>query len=203
MLRTMAETEDDSGHRPKERRRKGPSPATPESLLKAALRYLDRYATSRANLRRVLLARVERSAWAHGSDREAGAAAVEQILERCSESGLLDDQAYAAGQARRHLRKGASARAIRAKLAAKGLDRETIEQALAGLDQLVEDPELSAALAYARRRRMGPYRPADQRPAQRERDLAALDRRGFAYETALKIVDAADPDALEAEIETL
>ncbi len=188
----------------RERRgRKKPAEATPEALHKAALRYIDRYATSTANLRRVLLGRVERAARAHGSDRDAGKAAVEQILARLLEAGLLDDELYAAGQARRHLRTGGSARYMSAKLAAKGLGQATIERAVAGLEGLVPDPELSAALAFARRKRLGPYRPTEQRAERRERDLAALDRRGFDLEIARKVIDAEDLAALEAEIETL
>ena len=90
-----------------------------------------------------------------------------------------------------------------AKLAAKGLGRATIERAVAGLEDLVSDPELSAALAFARRKRLGPYRPDAERAARRERDLAALDRRGFDLEVARKVIDAEDLEALEAEIETL
>lgn len=194
---------DEDEEQDRRRKRKKPAEATPEALNKAALRYIDRYATSRANLRRVLLARVERSARAHGTDRETGAAAVEQILQRLTEAGLLDDGAYAEGQARRHLRAGASGRFMRAKLAAKGLDRATIEQAVAGLAEQVSDPELTAALAFARRKRLGPYRPEAQRAERRERDLAALDRRGFDLEIARKIIDASDLAALEAEVETL
>lgn len=195
----MAEDQDQPGHR----RRKRPAPATPEALNKAALAYLNRYATSRANLRRVLLGRVERAARAHGSDREAGAEAVEQILNRLAEAGLLDDGAYAAGQARRYLRAGASAHYIRAKLAAKGLGSALIEQAITALRDELPEPELSAALTFARRKRLGPYRPEPERAARRERDLAALDRRGFDLEVARKIIDAAELADLESEIETL
>jgi regulatory protein len=53
-----------------------------------------------------------------------------------------------------------------------------------------EDAE-AAALAYARRRRLGPFssQPQDQR--QRERALAALLRAGHDYATARRILDLA------------
>ncbi|HEY9537533.1 MAG TPA: hypothetical protein VIS03_08050, partial [Kiloniellaceae bacterium] len=65
------------------------------------------------------------------------------------------------------------------------------------------DVELRAALRYARRRRLGPFRlesGPDDRAERRERDLAALGRRGFDYETARRIIDSDDPAALEAEL---
>ena len=63
------------------------------------------------------------------------------------------------------------------------------------------DPELAAALTYARRRRIGPYRPAGDRAAARARDLAALSRQGFDYDVARRVIDADDPEDLVREAE--
>ena len=70
-------------------------------LEKAARHYLERYTAPAAHLRRLLMARVQRSARAHGTDPEAGAAAIEAIITRFVTAGVLDDSAYARGQARR------------------------------------------------------------------------------------------------------
>jgi regulatory protein len=61
--------------RRREGRRRGPRKATPAYLEKAALFYLERYAAPAEHLRRLLLAKVARSARFHGTDAEAGAAA--------------------------------------------------------------------------------------------------------------------------------
>lgn len=172
--------------------------ATRQSLENAALHYLERFAASADSLRRVLMRRVERSARAHDTDREEGAAAVSAILERFREAGLLDDAAYAEGRIATLHRRGLSARGIRRQLAAKGVDRDTVEAALSGLAAEMPDPDLAAAIAYARRRRLGPWRGAD-RASRRDRDLAALARQGFAYDIALRVIDAADPDALQPD----
>jgi len=179
------------------RKRKLPRKATPRSLENAALYYLQRFASSAANLRRVLLRRVERSARAHGSDRGEGAAAVDDIVARFLASGLLNDAAYAEARAGTLHRRGASARKIRASLLQKGVAPEAIEAALQALREEAGDPEFAAAVTLARRRRLGPFRPAPDRAARREKDLAALARAGFGYETARLVVEAADPAALE------
>ena len=57
------------------------------------------------------------------------------------------------------------------------------------------------ALRYARRRRLGPYRPDGERAERRARDLAALDRQGFGYAVACRVIDAEDLDELEQEAE--
>lgn len=186
----------DAKHR---RHRKGPRKATADSLANAALFYLQRYASSAENLRRVLMRRVERSVRAHGTDRAEGAALVDRLIARYREAGLLDDGAYAEMRVQRLHGRGASLRAIRNQLAAKGVAQADIDEAIAALRTDQPDADLAAAVAYARRRRLGPWRGKD-RAAHRERDLAALARRGFGYETAVKVVDAPDPDALAAAL---
>jgi len=73
------------------RRGRGPREATAKYLRNSARYYLDRYATSSAHLRRLLLDKVARSARAHGTDAEAGAAAVDALIAEFLGAGLLDD----------------------------------------------------------------------------------------------------------------
>jgi regulatory protein len=176
--------------------RRGPRPATPERLARAALHYLGRYASSAENLRRLLMRRVHRSASAHGTDPDEGRIAVDQIIARYRDAGLLDDTAYAEMRARTLHRRGASRRLIRARLAGKGVGSDDIARALEGLDADTPAPDLTAACNYARRRRIGPWR-RDDRSAYRERDLAALGRQGFSMDIARRVVDAADSETLE------
>ena len=183
-------------------RRRGPRRATRTHLENAALYYLARFATSAANLRRVLMRRVERSSRFHGTDAEEGARWVDEIVARAVRSGLVDDRAYAEGRALTLFRRGASLRAIRAALTAKGVGDDDIERALARLAEEAPRPDLAAARNYARRRGLGPYRPADGRRARREKDLAALARAGFDYDTARRVVEAEDAAALEAMVES-
>jgi regulatory protein len=149
-------------------------------------------------VRRLLLVKVARSARFHGTDAEAGAAAVESLIARLTQAGALDDAAYAAARARSLARRGASARGIRSRLLRKGVAPVLIDQALAGLADVVDEPELAAALTFARRRRLGPYRTA-ARAENRERDLAALGRQGFDLALARRVIDACDIGELEVE----
>src|SRR3546814_13752721 len=91
----MIENGRDPADAKRQRHRKGPRKATADSLANAALFYLQRYASSAENLRRVLMRRVERSVRAHGTDRAEGAALVDRLVARYREAGLLDDGAYA------------------------------------------------------------------------------------------------------------
>ncbi|HAA92238.1 MAG TPA: hypothetical protein DCS82_06635 [Rhodospirillaceae bacterium] len=180
---------------------RNPRKATQKSLENAALFYLQRYASSAENLRRVLLRRVERSARAHDTDREEGAEFVENIIQRYREAKLLDDGAYAAMRVATLRRRGASARAIRANLMAKGVGSDDIDQALDADTAETPNSELQAACAYARRRRLGPWRSAEQRDERRDRDLAALARQGYSVDVARQVINAETIAELEAELE--
>jgi regulatory protein len=166
-----------------------------DSLERAALDYLGQYASSAANLRRVLLRRVTR---ARADKDEAAAArrAIDGIIARLAERRLVDDRLYAAQLAASLHRRGTSAAKIRFRLAEKGIAEDDARAALAELGAAAES-ELAAACALVRRRRLGPLRAKGSRAANRERDLGVLARAGFALDIARKVLAAHDEDELD------
>lgn len=181
--------------------RRTPRKITPARLERIALAYLERYASSTENLRRVLMRRVKRSADHHGTDPEDGAVMVNDVLRRYQEVGLLDDDAYARMRTTSLHRRGASKRLIRAQLASKGVESAIIGKALEVLDIEHANADLAAACHYARRRRLGPWR-AQNRDDRRERDLAALARQGFSYDVARRVIESENRETLEESLET-
>jgi regulatory protein len=179
-------------------RRRRPLKATPEGLERSALAYLERYDSSSGHLRRLLRRKIQISARVHGTDPAQGAEAVERLIARLTGLGLLDDARYARERVRSLRARGTSAAMIRARLRAKSLPTALIDAALMAEEVPERSHELLAALRYARRRRLGPFR-LENREARRARDLAALGRQGFDYDTARRVVDSRDPAALEAE----
>ena len=158
-----------------------------------ALSYLGRFASSAENLRRVLRRRARRR---FGTEA-AGATEplIEALIARYRQSGLLDDAAYAAARARARLARGESLRRIAAGLAAKGIGAEESAEALRTLREAEADPDLAAACAFARRRRLGPFGRQPTSPQDRERALAAFARAGFGRREAEAVLACADPDA--------
>ena len=173
------------------RKRRQPRKVTQESLRNAALHYLERYASSADNLRRVLMRRVRRSALVHDTDPEEGARLIDELVTRFEAAGLLDDRAYAAARVTSLRRRGASSRAIAMGLRQKGVAAPDIAAALAEHEAEVENEDLEfiAACRLAQRRRLGPFRPPDKVGDFRQRDLAALARAGFAYDIARRVID--------------
>ncbi|MBX9934587.1 MAG: RecX family transcriptional regulator [Methylobacterium sp.] len=172
-----------------------PKPVTSAYLERAALHYLERYSASVSMLRRTLARRVQKRCRLRGEDPAAFADLVEATVTRAVSAGLVDDSRFTEARIASLRRRGASSRAVSAKLSAKGIAREIVAAALERERDAAEEGdgaaiEEDAARAYARRRRLGPWRQPHLRSQQRDRDLAAMARAGFPYSLASRIVDA-------------
>jgi regulatory protein len=164
------------------------------ALHEAALGHLARFAATEAGLVRVLDRRIARWAREEGAEAEAVASAREaarEVARGLALSGVLDDKAFAEARARSLLRAGRSRRAVSAHLAAKGVDAALAQKVLPD-----DADELASALAFARRRRLGPFRGAAGDEAARRRELGALGRAGFPRAVAEQAL-AMEPDAAE------
>lgn len=184
---------------------KAPRKVSPASLRNAALFYLQRFSASRSAVAQVLQRRARRSLDHHGGDPAEIEGWIDALLTDLERQGLLNDRTFAEGRVRTLAGRGTSQRSIRMALSRKGVAADVIDQALERVAEEtgVEDPrlrDLQAAAAYARRRRLGPWREEAARPARRDRDLAALARQGFGHDIARRVIDAATPDALEDDI---
>ena len=175
-------------------------PITAKYLQNAATFYLERYPSTAEGLRRVLNRRVRKAEMAEAPVIDNFKQTIDAIVAKFVDAGVIDDQAFAQTKARALHRRGSSTRLTRQKLSFAGVDGDTLDKAMAGLDEELDtDPkqrEWQAAVALARRRRLGPFRRKD-RKEHRDRDLAAMARGGFEYQLAKKVIDATDPDALD------
>lgn len=157
-----------------------------------ALDYLARFATSRKRVEDMLTRRIRRSSHFHGDDPAPLLAAVPDVLAKLERHRFLDDAAFAGMKAASLTRRGTSKRQIGAKLAQFGIAAETRGQALEALTEEFGNVDEAAAIAYAKRRRLGRYRArhiaGEQRQEQAKRDLAAMARAGFGFELAKRVL---------------
>lgn len=176
-------------------------PITAKYLQNAATFYLERYPATAEGLRRVLQRRVRKAEMLDAPVMENVGRAIAEIVARFVDAGVIDDKAFAQTKARALHRRGTSTKLTKQKLRMAGIDGETLDKAMAALDQELDtDPrqrEWKAAVALARRRRIGPFRLQKDRKDKRDRDLAAMARGGFDYELARKVIDATSVDALD------
>lgn len=103
--------------------------------------------------------------------------AIDAISARFREVSLLDDTKFAESRAKTLRRAGRSRRAITAHLRIKGVDSKTTAEAVPEDARI----ELDAALAFARKRRIGPFAKEEVDRTGKQKALAAMARAGFGW----------------------
>jgi regulatory protein len=162
-----------------------PSPISFADLERYALRYLERFGSTREKLRRALQRFLRRHRERPGA--EALSVRVSELLERYEASGLVDDARFAYSYVLGQRARGVSRRAIVQKLKQRGVAEPIIERVLGDIDREGnEDAELRAALERVRKRRLGPHRPEAEREGRFLKDVAVLARAGFSLRTAYR-----------------
>lgn len=187
--------EDGSKQRGKlrERRPATPRPLDAAGLQELALGYAARYATTAAKLHRYLQRKLGEREWTPEDTPD-----IEGLVSRLTSLGYVDDKAYAAAKSRDLTARGFGARRVRGALAAAGVGRDDAAAATAP-DPDDPDSGLATAIAFARRRRFGPFArtPSDD-PVQRRRELAAMARAGHDFDIARRVLEAQDEAAVLA-----
>jgi regulatory protein len=135
-----------------------------------ALGYLSVRPRSQAEMRKYL------------AEKDVAPEHVEEVLARLTRAGLLDDQAFAQyWRDNREAHRPRGAQALRQELRQKGVAREVIDQALAGLD------EEQAALRLARAR--APRLAGLDRLTFKRRLAGYLGRRGYGYDVSGPVIE--------------
>ena len=163
-------------------------------LERLALHYLGRYATTRAKLAAYLHRKLDARGWA-----EDGPRPVDAIVERMAALGYVDDRAFAEMKSAALGRRGYGQRRQADALRAAGVAEEDRSAVFEAREEAEEDGDHAAALAFARRKRIGPFAPAPADPDARRKALAAMMRAGHPYALARRFVDSPpgeppDPD---------
>lgn len=178
-------------------RRRIVKPITVKRLENIAAAYIDRYASSSGRLRDVLLRRVRKARHAEAPVVENAETVIDGIVAKYVKAGVLDDRRFAERKADSLSRRGTSQRRIREKLAMARVGRDDVDQAMRSLRDSDDcDGEFAAAVALARRRRLGPFADPAIRRERRDKHLAAMGRAGFALGLARRVIDAKDEDDL-------
>ncbi len=152
-------------------------PLDQPALERAALRYVERYATTRAKLVQYL----NRKLRERGGD---GAVDVDGLADRMAELRYVDDRAFAEARVASMTRRGLGPQRVRDALRQAGVGEADASEFR---ETLAEGAE-AAAVAFARRKRIGPYATAPVDRDRREKQIAAMVRAGHAPSVARRIV---------------
>ena len=164
--------------KPRSQPRRAPPPLNAEQLRELALRYVGRYATTRAKLRQYLSRKIRERGW--DDDR---APELEPLADRFAELGLIDDAAYALAKSRSLSARGYGKRRLADQLRHAGIEEADGADAVAHAEEAAVD----AALRLAQRRRIGPFADHLADPRQREKWIAAMVRAGHGFALARAI----------------
>jgi regulatory protein len=170
-----------------------PRPIDAAQLQEMALGYAARYATTAAKLRRYLERKLRERVWTPSQAPD-----IAELVTRIAALGYVNDRAYAASKQRDLTARGFGAGRVRGALAAAGVSPDDVRAVLAPQAGVADDP-YAPAIAFAQRRRFGPFaRGGVADPAQRNRELAAMARAGHDFGVARRILMAADADTAAA-----
>jgi regulatory protein len=157
------------------------------TLNELALRYVGRFATTRVKLKSYLARKVRERGWE--GEREPDFA---RMADRFAELGYVNDESYALSKSQSLTSRGYGKGRVMDALRIAGIDAKDG----AAAHEHAESEALSAALKFARRRRIGPFaEKMECDPKQRRKALAAMVRAGHAYTLASAIL-AVGPENL-------
>jgi regulatory protein len=188
---------DNHGETGGRRARRQIRPLDGEALDALALAYVARFATSSGRLQAYLQRKLRERGWDDAAPPDPAG-----VVARLVGRGYVDDDGYAMARGAGLLRRGLGARRIAQALGHDGIAAPTVARASGSARDQRE-----AALAFARRRRLGPFghgsgesgddphRALD--PAARARQVAAMVRAGHGFATASAVIDAADQVAVQ------
>lgn len=141
-------------------------------LNELALRYVERFATTRVKLRRYLARKVTERGWK--GDHEPDLTA---IAERFANQGYVDDAAYALSKSQSLSNRGYGKRRLIDSLRAAGIDEnDTIEAR-----ELADFAAVDSALRFAKKRRYGPFACSEQDSRAQQRAIGAMVRAGHDF----------------------
>ncbi|MEZ0243024.1 MAG: regulatory protein RecX [Sphingomonas sp.] len=154
------------------------------------LRYVERYATTKGKLADYLRRKIRERGWAGEGDPDPVS-----LAGKFAQLGYIDDRAYAESKAGAMGRRGLGARRVGEALRFAGIEPEDAE----AVAPLIEDDRVASALAFARRKRIGPHaRDAVTDRAVLEKQVGAMVRAGHSPSLAWKIARMAPGDDAEA-----
>jgi regulatory protein len=160
-------------------------------LHNSGLAYLQRFATSSAHFKTVMMRKIDKSCRHHtDQDRDICEEWLDKLILKFQDLELLNDEAFIRGTVTSSRRRGLSSMKIKQKLMMKGVKTDTIETAIKTHDELEyesdEEGDTLAAVTFIRKKKFGAF--DIEKKKDFDKCLASMARYGFQYTTANKIL---------------
>lgn len=168
--------------------RRNISPLDQDRLSRLALRYVERFATTRGRLTDYLGRKIRERGWAGDADPD-----VAVVVETMVRLGYIDEAAWTEAKIGSLQARGFGDRRVAMELRRAGITPADHPSA--------PEDERARALRLARRKRLGPFSATPDDPRIRQRTVRALIAAGHAPSVAFFIADARPGDDVACELE--
>jgi len=162
--------------------------ATINEIRNFAYSYLEKYSTSKQQLKTYLFKKIIKRNLKIFSKREIFDL-IDSVISTLVDQKLMSDRYYSDAKSKAFLRKGYSLNKIRYNLIKKGIDPKYIKASISKIKENESDPDFFSAIKLCTRRRIGPIREESNRPLFYKKDISILARSGFSYEISKKVLE--------------
>ena len=160
---------------------------TIEDIRNFAYSYLEKYSSSKQQLRLYLLKRLIKINQRKSSKKEIFNL-IDSVITSLVGQKLLSDRYYSDVKSKAFLKRGYSLNKIRYNLIKKGIDEKYIKDSISKIKENESDPDFFSAIKICKRRRIGPCREESNRTLFYKKDISILARSGFSYEISKKVL---------------
>ncbi len=156
-----------------------PPPLSKQKLDELALTYVARYATTEVKLKRYLSRKIKERGMVDGVWID-----LDDITQKLTQLGFVNDEHYAQMKTDSLLRRGYGKQRVVGALRQAGIAESTVEN----LTNIEDQSAMNAAMAFAKRRRFGPFYKGLITREIEQKQIAAFLRAGHDYATVKYIL---------------
>ena len=164
-----------------------------EEIRKFSFSYLEKYASSRQQLRTYLLKKFFNYQNTYVGKGELSNL-IDLVISDLEKNKFISDKFYSQSKTKKFLKKGYSLNKIRNYLINKGINEKYIKDSISKINLEETDQDFFSAIKTCKKRRIGPNREEGNRVLFYKKDMSILARSGFNYETSKKILDLSKKD---------
>jgi len=153
-----------------------------------SLKYIEKYAPSKQQLRTYLLKKYLKSGSTNikKSDYQN---LIDIVLSDLEETKFINDRFYSESKAKNLIQRGNSINKIRSYLFSKGIKDKFVKETLDKIKENNDDQDFFSAIKVCKKKKIGPHRSEGNRSIFFKKDIGILARKGFNFETSKRIMD--------------
>ncbi len=167
--------------------------ATVEEIRKFSLAYIEKYASSKQQLKTYLLKKYLKSSSLLIKKQDIKHL-IDIVLADLEKTKFINDKFYSESKARNLIQRGSSINKIRNYLIQKGINDQYVKETIRKIENNNEDQDFFSAIKICKKKRIGPSRNENNRSLFYKKDISLLARSGFDFDTSKKVMDLKKED---------